>query len=407
MRIHERPAGSKMIRGQMVPSRVISRLAVVWLLTSILVACGGSPPAPPPASADPTSTRAASADPRPLVLSASDVVSVQLIVVEKGVTIAGSLDPADQLEIRAQISGQLEKVMVDDGETVAKGAVLATYRTTVVEAAVAAAQAQLTAAQRDLDAAQLLHREGALAARDLAQARVAHDAAKAQATIEEDRLQHTRVTAPSAGTITAKMASAGEAVSAGQTLFELVDVRRLRLDGAVSASEVGAIEIGQSVRLHIESYSSRVIEGTVSHIDPVADALTRQVTVHVDVANRDRSLIGGLYAEGKVITTPPDTPGLPVVPVTAIVRDDGVDAVFVVAQGTLEKRTVRLGARDDERAIRAVVSGLAAGEQVVRVPAPDLAAGVTVQVAETAAPKKVSPVTSTSTQAAQGGADAG
>lgn len=360
-----------------IRDRAVRRWALPLASVAVLAACGGAPPSAPPAPAP--SERPA---PPPIVFSAADLVPVTLAVVATGVPIAGSLDPAEQLDVRAQIAGQLETVMAEAGQVVAKGAPLATYRTAVVEAGVSEATARLAAAQRDLDAAKLLHREGALAARELAQAQIAHDAAQAQATIAEDRLRHTRVVAPIAGTITTKLASRGEAVLAGQTLFQLVDVSRLRLDDAVAAADVGAVKIGQSVSLRIESYGARIVSGTVVHVNPVANALTRRVTVHVEVANRDHSLIGGLYAEGQVITTPPDTPQQPVVPVTAIVEEDGMASVFVVKEGKLEKRAISLGTRDDERAVQAIVAGLVAGEQVVRAPAPSLAAGVVVKVSD-------------------------
>ncbi|HEY0372197.1 MAG TPA: efflux RND transporter periplasmic adaptor subunit, partial [Thermoanaerobaculia bacterium] len=215
--------------------------AVPLLAALLLAACGGS-------NAEETSaaTKAAIA---PLQLSARDVATVTTRETVSGIRITGSLDPADRIEVKAQVSGQLQRVNVERGDVVREGQVLAVVDSGIANAQAAAARAQLAAAERDSGAAEMLFKAGAVAEREFVNARAARDAARAQVNQIGQSIAHATIRAPQSGVVTAKEVSAGEIVAPGTALFSIADTRRLELTGTIPANEIGKVRPGQKVTL--------------------------------------------------------------------------------------------------------------------------------------------------------------
>src|SRR6185295_19267376 len=82
------------------------------------------------------------------------------------IAVTGSLDPADRVEIRAELSGQIERVAVDRGSNVCRDQMLAQFDASIVQARGLSAMVNLGARERDLDAADTLYRAGVLSERD-------------------------------------------------------------------------------------------------------------------------------------------------------------------------------------------------------------------------------------------------
>jgi membrane fusion protein (multidrug efflux system) len=314
-------------------------------------ACGGSDAQETPAQVKAANTA--------LQLSANDVAVVTTEETAAGIRITGSLDPADRVEVKAQVGGQLQRVNVERGDTVRAGQLLAVVDAATQQAQSAAARAQLAAAERDFGAAEMLFKAGAVAERDYVNARAARDAARAQVSQIGQAIAHATIEAPRGGVVTAKEVSDGEVVSPGNTLFVIADTRRLELKGTIPASEIGKVRKGQKVSLTLEAYPGRAITGRVDRFDPVADAETRQVTVYVTVDNSNRELVGGLFATGLIETG--QIVAAPRVPETAVV--DG--SVYEVSTGRVRK---------------VAADNIRAGEKVIVTPAPELKEGQPVEV---------------------------
>jgi len=327
-------------------------IKVLPLLAALaLAACNGSDAQETPAAA-----KAAAA---PVQLSARDVAVVTTEETAAGIRVTGSLDPADRVEVKAQASGQLQSVTIERGDAVRRGQLLATIDAATQQSQSAAARAQLAAAERDFGAAEMLFKAGAVAERDYVNARAARDAARAQVQQIAQAIAHTTIEAPRGGVVTAKLVSSGEVVMPGTALFAIADTTRLELKGTIPAGEIGKVRVGQKVSLTLEAYPGRVISGRVDRFDPVADEKTRQVTVYVTVDNRNRELVGGLFATGLIETGA--AVSTPKVPESAVV--DG--SVYEVSTGRVRK--VSAGAVRE-------------GEQVLVTPSPDLKEGQPVEV---------------------------
>jgi membrane fusion protein, multidrug efflux system len=325
-------------------------------------------------------------------LGAADVEVAALGMVESGVGISGSLEPHREAEVRAQLAGTVDRVLVDRGTRVGEGALLALYDASAVrsqlagaEAAVAAARAAVASADRDEEAAETLYEVGAIAERALRQARSSAAGARAELMLAEARLaevrqtdERTRITAPLGGVVSRRGVSPGEAVSPGQPLFTVVATDTLELAARVPAHELARVAVGKPVVVSIDAFPGRRFEGSITRIDPVAEAATRQVTVYARIPNDTGELVGGLHATGRIL----HEAAAPAVTVAHVAIRGGDDAthVLVVEGDTIARRSVELGPRDDTTGRVAVRAGLEAGALVVIGPAAGLEPGSRVRI---------------------------
>jgi RND family efflux transporter MFP subunit len=310
-----------------------------------------------------------------------------------GVTVRGSLEPAQTVTVKSQVAGTVRNLRVDRGSAVRRGQVLATIEAAGVQSQAAGARAQVAAAEaavalarRRLEGARKLREAGAMSEIDFrsaeanfeaAQAQLA--AAKAQAATAGEAARRATVTAPLTGSVSERLVEEGEAVGSSDNLLTVVDTRTLELAGQVGIEDAQRVRVGQAVAFTLDASPGQEYRGRVARVDPRADPGTRQVGVYVQLPNPDERIIAGQFARGRVLTGTAAR-GI-AVPATAV-RDTGAAAhVFVVENGKLVKRQVSLGARDESQGLVAITSGIREGERVLTSPAPGTAEGTPVSVA--------------------------
>lgn len=320
-----------------------------------------------------------------------NVAVARLDLVQVGPTIQGTLEPEESAAVRAQVSGAVLSTHAEAGQRVAAGALLAQLdeaglRSSVISAqsAVATAEANQRIAQREVERAQTLVTAGAIAERNLEQARNAASAAasqlasaRAQLTAVREQLSKTRVTAPISGVVSQRSVNAGDVVQPGMALFTIVDPSSMRLVASVPAEQLTAVRLGIPVTFSVNGYPDRRFVGRVTRINPTVDPATRQVQITVSIPNVGSTLVGGLFAQGKAAT---ESRTAPVVPVKAVDDRSGRPQVVRVKGGVTQRVDVVVGLRDEDLGIVEIRSGVVAGDTVLVGAAMGLSAGTPVQI---------------------------
>lgn len=313
----------------------------------------------------------------PAELAAADVVVVEAQALSRVLPLSGSLMPVVQATVKSKVAGEILSLAVREGETVAKGAVLARIDTRNQQAEVDSvranaekARADLALAKLELDNNQRLLEKKFIAPTVVDTSKSAYaaaaaglKAAEAQARLAEIGLEDAVVRAPIAGVVAQRMVQPGEKVSPDEPLLGLVDLSLLELEAPAPASEVPLIKPGQAVRFTVDGYGARPFEGKVERINPVAEAGSRSILVYLSVPNADGSLKGGMFAKGTLLLDA--SAATPVVPIAAVRNEAGVPFVLVVKDGKLLQRPVSLGLKSEERGLVQVTQGLSLGEQVL------------------------------------------
>ncbi len=360
------------------------RLGIVLAIGVVgLVACGNGD--------DP----AADAAPAPIVLGAENITIAETAELTSGPVVSGTLTPELAASVRAEISGSVTDVSADAGMTVRKGQVLARIDDTALRdswisarAALRSAEANLLVQRRNAERTARLAEAGAVAERDLEVARSAQTNAEGQVadararlTSAQKQLDKATVRAPFAGIVADATVSAGDVVSIGTALFTVVDPSTMRLEATVPAEELGALSPGMPVTFTVSGYEGRQFTGRIRSVNPIVDPATRQVRILVSLPNDERTLVGGLFAEGRVST---ETRTGVVVPSGAVDVRGIRPVVMRLKSGRVEKAEVLLGIEERVTERREITRGVAAGDTLLLGSAQGITPGTVARVRNTA-----------------------
>ena len=284
----------------------------------------------------------------------------------------GNVAAWQEASIGAESNGlRLDAVLVNVGDVVKAGQVLARFSPEAVQADVAQARASLLEAQAvaaeatdNAERARSLQATGALSQQQIQQFTTAGQTAQARVAVarallqaQELRLQHTQVRAPDSGVISARTATVGAVLGTGTELFRMVRKGRLEWRAEVTATELARIQPGAKAR--ITGASGTTIEGTVRMVAPTVDPQTRNTLVYVDLPPTP-DFRAGMFARGEFALGSSDAL---TIPQEALVVRDGFAYVFVVGpQQRVQQRKVQTGRRIADRV--EILSGLEADMSV-------------------------------------------
>jgi RND family efflux transporter MFP subunit len=184
------------------------------------------------------------------------------------------------------------------------------------------------------------------------------------------------VRAPISGVVAQRMVNAGDIVTVGSELFTIVDPSSMRLEASVPSESLPELRIGAPVSFAVRGYD-QPFEGRIERIAPQTDAATRQLPIYVSIPNTAGRLVGGLFAEGRVVAA--SASGV-VVPTNVVNMSDDMPWVARVVDNKVERVNVQLGLRDSRTERIQVVSGLSKGDILLRGAAQGIAPGTPVQV---------------------------
>ena len=326
-------------------------------------------------------------------------------VLQSGPTVSGAITPEREAVVRAQVGGSVLQTNADEGQSVRAGQTLGRIESGGLQDVYLSARAGVTAAvnnndiaQRELARSQKLLAAGAIAERDIEQARRASMAASAALADARARLAtaskqvgNTVITAPISGVVSDRPVSAGDVVQPGAMLFTVVDPSSMRLEGSVPAEQLSQVRLGAPVTFTVNGYPGRTFTGKVTRVNPTADPATRQVRIVISIPNAEGRLVGGLFANGRLASQ--SHSGM-VVPATAVDSRSNVPAVFRIKGGKVERVPVQLGLRDDATEKIEIASGVQVGDTLLLGAAQGITTGTIVKVsspsdkATSAAPKE-------------------
>ena len=329
---------------------------------------------------------------------------------------SGYVTARRQATVSAKITGKVTEVLIEEGMHVSEGAVLARLddmearqQVTLARAQLAAARsqdgeirAQLLQAERDYTRTQELFKRELVAEQSLDAAHAQRDTLRAKLVVTEEQirvageslrmaevqLDSTVIRAPFSGIVIAKSAQPGEMISpisagGGFTrtgIGTIVDMDSLEIQVDVNESFINRVTAAQPVEATLNAYPDWKIPGSVIAIIPTADRSKATVKVRVAIRTKDPRIVPDMGVRVAFLDTTPSPSG----PVTAgvLVPADSIrgDAVFVYADGKVERRPITPG-----RVIgteREIAKGLRAGERVVLAPPPSLRDGAKVRVAD-------------------------
>jgi RND family efflux transporter MFP subunit len=220
-----------------------------------------------------------------------------------------------------------------------------------------------------------MSRKADAAAARLEAMRAQTEAAQAQEISARTMLGYSRLVAPFAGIVTARMADPGTLASPGVPLLQIDQSGPLQLQAAVDESMVAAVHRGMKTPVSVDGASSASIAGTIAEIDPAADLSTHSFLVKIDLPASSQ-LRAGMFGTAEFAN---GVRSAIFVPRSAVVARGSLNCAYVLdSRGVAQLRYVTLGAPQGD--LIEVLSGVSAGERLVDAPADRDMAGKRIEV---------------------------
>jgi len=291
-------------------------------------------------------------------LSASDVVRVQRTELSQVLALSGALKAVNSAVVKARVAGEIQGLNAREGDFVRAGQVLGRIDTTEYQARVRqaqqqaeAAKAQVDIAQRSLDNNQSLVNQGFISKtaldtslNNLAGAQATFKAAQAGADLALKSLDDTVLRAPVDGQIAQRLVQNGERVAIDAKVLEIVDLRALELEAALSAADSVRVKAGQTATLTIEGLNQPV-SARVARINPSTVSGSRSVLVYLSL-EATPGLRQGLFAQGTLAIGQVTALAVPLEAVQSVTlgaSGERQGVAMVEVQGTSDGAEVLLG----------------------------------------------------------------
>lgn len=296
------------------------------------------------------------------VVMAVEAIKPSMITVSDSIVANGIIAAKETAQVSGHLTGAtIEKVLVDVGDVVKAGQVLAllddsTLTDALTQVAAELAQAQVTyaKAKADVQRVEPLLAIDAISQQEmdayratLEQAGAAVVASQARLKTAQTNLKNAQITAPVSGIISQKNAQVGLLVS-GSPLFEIIVNGQLEWQANLAPQQASGIQIGQSTHIGV---GAATITGQVSHLSPTTNS-TREVVAHVLLPS-GVPLKAGMYQTGQFLLA---NQTLPAIPVSALMTSDGYDYVWTLHKKeqdiySVKRSKVQAGNRRDDKVV--------------------------------------------------------
>ncbi|MBQ7717589.1 MAG: efflux RND transporter periplasmic adaptor subunit [Prevotella sp.] len=262
--------------------------------------------------------------------------------------------------------GVVRQVLVDEGQAVKRGQLIAVMDDTQARNVLSGAEAQMAQANDALSRYKMLHDNGSLTEVQWVEIQSKVAQAQSQLEVAKKNLSDCRLTAPVSGIIGRKQISAGETALPSQAVVTILDINTVKVKVSIPETEMGRIHAHTPSVIKVDA-TDRSYQGGRIEKGVQADALTHTYDIRINVVNHDRKLLPGMVANvqlGTGETVKGESNSL-MLPVTAVQkRSNGELFVWTIDdKNTAHRTTVTIGHTAGNRV--SILSGVKAGERVV------------------------------------------
>ncbi len=325
--------------------------------------------------------------PQPTVDVTTAVVSE--LPMPEFLTLTGTLKAHEQASVAANSAGIVIATLVERGQSVRKGDVIARLDVSKESLTAAAARAQANLAQSQLDIAErdcaradALLASGAISQSDydraVGQCKTAKwstEAAQANQRVASKNVGDATIRAPFSGIIGERRISVGEYVQPTSTVVSMYAIDPIHVEMTVPEQAVGAVRKDLSVEFEVAAFPGQKFTAKVQYISPNIRQTSRDLVVEAVVSNADGKLLPGMFATARLLR---GESKVATVPLGAVRKDGGTAHLFAVdKRGEVVERIAQLGTEKD--GMVAVIKGVLPGERVVMNPGDNIRDGLRVQ----------------------------
>ena len=288
----------------------------------------------------------------------------------------GSILSNEEVEIRSEISGKVEKVYFHEGARVRKGEVLLKINDAEPQAQLMRGQYRQALAEQDAERQRQLFEKKLASQEEYDIAINQLNIVKADLFIIQAQIAKTEIRAPFDATIGLRYVSEGSYISPATRITTLQDNHPVKVDFTVPEKYAAAVKKGDKITFTVEG-SRRKFEGTVYAVEAKIDPATRTLHVRAESPNPDGVLIPGAFANVELVFKEKETL---TIPSFALIPELKGQRLFLYKSGKAEPQSVEIGSRTDERV--EITRGVQPGDTLITSGILQLRPGMAVRLAE-------------------------
>ncbi len=334
-----------------------SRWTVTLVAALMLAACGGNPGED---SAGAQSDGEAEEETPPVPVEVGLPTRGDVYALYRGTAPIEAFADADVL---AKVAGEVREILVEEGDVVRKGQVLARLDGDRLRLELNESEARLRKLQRDYERNVDLSEKGLISAGDFDRIKYDLEALQASHNLASLELDYTQIRAPIDGVVSRRYIKLGNTLAVNEPVFRVTSLDPLIVDLHVPEREFAQIAAGQPVALEIDALQEAPVQATVTRVSPVVDAATGTFKVTIELYDATRRIKPGMFARVGIVHDRHVDALL--VPRSAIVEELGRTSVFVVEDGKARQRYVETGYNSEGRI--EILSGLSDDDKVITV----------------------------------------
>ena len=290
-----------------------------------------------------------------------EVAEVTTGAITSYISATANLVAEDQVKVLSEAEGRVERLLVEEGDMVSSGQVLAVLVQDEAKIALSKVELKASNAKAALDRAEGTHDQGLISAEAFDKLKMEYEVARQEVAEAEWLLAKTVIRAPFSACVTERFITQGQHLRPGDELFTVADYDPMVARIYLPESDVLELEEGREVHIALAANANLNFTGRIRQIAPVVDTATGTVKVTVEAVKPPAGVRPGAFVSIGIVRE--QHPAALLLPRESVIRELRAAHVFVSEDGTAVKKAVELGLEEGD--LVEVISGVAAGDNVV------------------------------------------
>lgn len=267
----------------------------------------------------------------------------------------------EEAPVLARVSGEVIEILVEEGDRVDVGQILARLDGERLRLQMLQARANLEKTRKAYERYVRLHERGLVSASTFEGLKFDLDALTATYELKRLNYNYTRIRAPISGVVSSRDIKLGQHVMAGSPAFKITNTLKLVAYLHIPQTELSKISAGDTARVRVDAMPEVEFDATIARVSPTIDPRNGTFKATATIENKDGDLAPGMF--GRFNIAYEKHADALVIPAEALIEEDNETVVWVVNNGSANRRAVETGIESD--GLVEVIGGLAANEQVV------------------------------------------
>jgi membrane fusion protein (multidrug efflux system) len=268
-----------------------------------------------------------------------------------------------QADVIAKVPGEVREILVEEGDDVKSGQILARLDGDRLRLELSESQARLRKLQRDFQRNKDLREKGLISEGDFEKIQYELEALQASYNLASLELDYTQIRAPINGVVSERYIKLGNTIEIGAPIFRVTSFEPLVSYMYIPEREYRQIASGQPVKIDIDALASVELFANVTRVSPIVDPDTGTFKVTIEINDAERRIKPGMFGRMTIVYDIHENALQ--VPRSAIIEEMGVTSVFVVENGIAIRKTVQTGFSNN--GLTEITNGIADDDRVITV----------------------------------------